>query len=244
MRYAQQSIAHIRATAYYELVAACLIRSELEEAESHLADLVSFVRTPIEPQSPQTSLWDQYASRITLLYGHLAHALGQSHRALECYQTVCLLENEESTMWAMGKVGEIVLRIGAAALRAEAQGKETNIDTAEDQKDDQQLWVSGERERLMEMAAGLVERCLDGGLGQHLAVVGRLVAASLSSEIIRAKYGFPPYFIPPFFFLTKVVGRISRAAWTYHARVATIISDSWSSYLLRHNIFILIPTMH
>ncbi|KIM23772.1 hypothetical protein M408DRAFT_332143 [Serendipita vermifera MAFF 305830] len=187
MRYAQRSITHIRATAYYELVAACLIRSEFEEAEQHLADLVSFLRTPAEGQPSHPSMWDQYASRITLLYGHLAHALGQAHRAMECYQTVCFLEKEESIVWCMGKAGEIVLRIGAAALRAEARGKESSVEMTEDQANDQQIWSPEERERLVEAASELVDRCLNSGLGEHMAVVGRVIAASLCAEIVRTK---------------------------------------------------------
>jgi hypothetical protein len=188
LRHAQQSIAHIRATAYYELVSACLIRSEFEEAEQHLADLVSFVRTPEAAQISRPSMWEQYASRITLLYGHLAHALGQSQRALDCYRMVCFLEEEETLLWTLGKVGEIILRIGDTAIRAEERGSAIDVETPEDTNQDNQLWRAGERERLVEMAAGLVDRCLNGGLGEHMAVVGRVIAASLSAEIVRAKY--------------------------------------------------------
>lgn len=188
LRHAQQSIAHIRATAYYELVSACLIRSEFEEAEQYLADLVSFVRTPEAAQISPPSMWDQYASRITLLYGHLAHALGQSQRALDCYRMVCFLEEEENILWTMGKVGEIVLRIGATAISAEERGGTIDVETPEDPNQDNQSWRAGEREHLVEMAARLVDRCLNGGLGDHMAVVGRVIAASLSAEIVRAKY--------------------------------------------------------
>ena len=193
MAKAQQSIAHIRATAYYELVSTCIIRSEFEEAEQHLDDLVSFLRAPIAPNASQVSMWDQYASRVTLLYGHLAHALGQSQRALDCYRIVCLLEEEGTVLWTMGRVGEILLRIGAAATREQEQGNAANSETVQGRKHENAIWRTGEREQLIEMAGDVVDRCLNGGLGEHIAVVGRLIAASLSAEIVRAKYVFSDF---------------------------------------------------
>lgn len=123
-------------------------------------------------------------------------------------------------LWTMGRIGEIVLRIGASAVRAEERGNGTEIDAHEDYDQDNGLWRAREREYLVEMAAGLVDRCLNGGLGEHMAAVGRVVAASLSSEIVRAKYvtSFPLDRV-----LTVNSGKTSRVDWTYRARVETII---------------------
>jgi hypothetical protein len=167
-------------------------------------------------------MWDQYAARIALLYAHLAHALGQSQRALDCYRMVCFLEEEETMLWTMGKVGEIVLRIGATAIYAEDQGSAIDTEPPEDPSQDNQLWRAGERERMVEMAAGLVDRCLNGGLGEHMAVVGRVIAASLSAEIVRAKY---VTLFPFLSALTENSGKISRVDWTYRPKVETITYD-------------------
>jgi hypothetical protein len=189
LRQAQSSIQQIRATAYCELISACLIRSEFDEADQHLSDLVSFIRACDGLNNdPSDSLWDQYQSRITLLYGHLAHALGQSRRALDCYRLVCHLEEEGSILWGMGLIGEIILRIGVAAMRKEpGQEDKDSINSSEKISPAGRFWRDGEREEVVQIASGVVEKCLSGLWGDHMAIIGRLIAASLSDEIVRTK---------------------------------------------------------
>lgn len=190
LRQAKSSIEHLRAIAYCELISACLIRSEFDEAEQHLANLVSFIRACDGLSSDDSNaLWDQFNSRITLLYGHLAHALGQSRRALDCYRLVCYLEEEGSMLWGMGMVGEIVLWIGIAAMRQEPPREEGDgKDLSEKFSQAGGFWKDGERDDLIQMASGVIEKCISGLWGDHMVVVGRLIAAALSEEIVRAKF--------------------------------------------------------
>jgi hypothetical protein len=194
LRQAQGSIAHIRALTYCETVSVCLIRSEFDEAERHLSDLVSFLRSvdaATAGTSSSATLWDLYSSRVTLLHGHLAHALGNSQRALDCYKAVVHSEEEGSLMWGMGRVGEIVLKIGVSIQRR-ATTNTANTSTvageASEPKNHSNGWKDGERERLTQMSASVVEKCLSGEWGENMVIVGRLIAASLSSEIVRTKY--------------------------------------------------------
>lgn len=185
LRLAQTAIQHIRAASFCELTSACLIRSELQEAEQHLADLISFIRSCDSMEQENSSkLWNQYSSRVTLLHGHLAQARGQSQRALDCYRLVSHSEEEGSLLWGMGMLGEITLRIGLIALRGTSSEQEFGATSARGGK----LWKEGEKDALIQMSSGVLERCLSGIWGEHMAAVGRLITASLSDEIVRAKY--------------------------------------------------------
>ncbi|KAF8636857.1 hypothetical protein AX17_003215 [Amanita inopinata Kibby_2008] len=68
----------LKADLICELVANSICRNEFDDAERNLDDLIAHTRT--------TSLFPMFAARISLHHAHLAHALGQTTRALECYR--------------------------------------------------------------------------------------------------------------------------------------------------------------
>lgn len=80
------------------------MRSEFTEAEESLSDLVAHTRT--------IGLFDTFAPQITLLSAHLAHALGQTGRALECYRAAEFLDKTKGSIRLAARVGEVVLRTG------------------------------------------------------------------------------------------------------------------------------------
>lgn len=81
-----------------------IIRSEFQQAEELLADLVSFLRAH--------DLFPLYSARVSLHHGHLAHALGKSARASMCYQVSAHLAGESTWIWAAARTGDIALKIG------------------------------------------------------------------------------------------------------------------------------------
>ncbi|KIL71185.1 hypothetical protein M378DRAFT_154670 [Amanita muscaria Koide BX008] len=66
-----------------ELAGHSICRSEFDEAERYLDTLIAHTRS--------TSLFPMYAARITLHHAHLAHSLGQTERALDCYRVAAHL---------------------------------------------------------------------------------------------------------------------------------------------------------
>jgi hypothetical protein len=135
--------------------------------------LVAHVRTH--------DLWDMYSARVTLYHGHLAHALCQMERALDCYRIATHLAQKTldsnnirgdhahanlalaNFIRVAASAGEIGLHIGLA--RQKRSPISTNL-----------------RRRGMEVAQEC--RLLKG----TLEAVGRVLEACLSDEIILAKY--------------------------------------------------------
>lgn len=122
--------------------------------------MVSFLRT--------YELWDTYSERVTLYFGQLAHATGRIARALQCYRVVSGSPDGNSELAAMGKVGEIVLRIGVSS-----QGISFP-------------W-GGDEEEFNQMATEVVQKCLGGTWGEAMVIVGRVLEASVCGEIVRSK---------------------------------------------------------
>ncbi|KAI0041400.1 hypothetical protein FA95DRAFT_1548791 [Auriscalpium vulgare] len=89
-----------------ELAGAHIMRSEFDEAEETLAQLIAHTRS--------TLLFPLYAPRITLHHAHLAHALGQSARSLACYRVAAALADAGGLEYvaAAARAGEAGLRIG------------------------------------------------------------------------------------------------------------------------------------
>lgn len=143
---------------------ACIARSEFDEGELLLNDLVAHLRT--------YDLWDAFSARVCLLQGYSAHAMGRTRRALECYRAVQVLSAEDSLIWALGWIGEIGLRIGFGS---------GPVGPSTDEWMAPQLGYD-------EIVAGVMETCLSGIWGLGMVCIGRVLEACFSGEIVRAKY--------------------------------------------------------
>ncbi|KDR86097.1 hypothetical protein GALMADRAFT_235330 [Galerina marginata CBS 339.88] len=157
-----------------EIIGVCISRSEFDEAEHNLSQLIADTRTH--------GLFSIYSARITLHQAHLAHGLGRTEKALKCYQVAAYLSrkrpsNEPASdeddscedYWVnvSARAGELWLLIGAASEVIDAAQREY------------------EMEALRKAGAGVVKEC--EGLGGTLKAIGAVLAASLSKEFLVTK---------------------------------------------------------
>lgn len=181
MEKTHRTLVEIRADIYVELITvcfygippvaigcslysqACITRSEFDEGELHLNDLIAHLRT--------YDLWDAFSARVCLLQGYNAHAMGRTRRALECYRAVRALSTEDGLIWALGWIGEIGLRIG---IGSDPVGPST------------EEWIAPEP-GYDDAVAGVAETCLSGTWGLGMVCIGRVLEACSSGEIVRAK---------------------------------------------------------
>ena len=131
-----------------------------------LADLIALARTH--------GVFARYAPRITLHHAHLAHALGQSTRALTCYAVAVQLTDPATVhsaeagadadfIHAAALAGGVLLRIGLAHVEEESELPEELIATGH----------------------AAAKECR--GMGGTLEATGRIVEACLAEEILRSK---------------------------------------------------------
>ena len=176
-----KTLAEIRADIYVELITvclcgippvavdcslysqACIARSEFDEGELHLNNLIAHLRT--------YNIWDAFSARVCLLQGYTAHVMRRTGRALECYRAVRVLSAEDGLTWALGWIGEIGLRIGLGSDSVSPSTEE---------------WMAPEP-GYDDIVAGVVETCLSGALGLGMVCIGRVLEACFSGEIVRAK---------------------------------------------------------
>ncbi|CAA7268917.1 unnamed protein product [Cyclocybe aegerita] len=71
-----------------ELIGVAITRSEFDDAERSLAQIIAHTRT--------YGLFSAYSARITLHQAHLAHALAQTDRAWKCYQVAAFLSRKRT----------------------------------------------------------------------------------------------------------------------------------------------------
>ncbi|KAG9009078.1 hypothetical protein FRB90_008573 [Tulasnella sp. 427] len=114
-RAVERGLNKIRADGLCELVSICIMRSEFDEAEESLNNLVAHTRT--------TNLFQSYSPQIALLSAYFAHALGQTSRALDCYRSAAYLDrsSEDGFVRLAARVGEVVLRIGQGDEESEEE---------------------------------------------------------------------------------------------------------------------------
>ncbi|KAI0789374.1 hypothetical protein C8Q75DRAFT_157646 [Abortiporus biennis] len=122
----EERLARIKADLLCEVISVSIMRSEFDAAEQHMNLLIAHTRT--------YDMFSLFASRISLLHAHFAHALGQETRALECYRVASFLEQEgtkggnKSFVWVAAKAGEVGLRLGV-------EFRTSAIETGKDEKD-------------------------------------------------------------------------------------------------------------
>lgn len=121
-------------------------------------------------------IFEEFAARITLYHGHLAHAIGEGGRALECYRVAGYVADEDRGC-SGGEFVRIAARAGDAALKmgiciggGMGRGGEE---------------LKEEDVRAREMGAEVVKACR--GMGESLESVGHVLEACLSGEVLKAK---------------------------------------------------------
>ncbi|KAJ7062788.1 hypothetical protein C8F01DRAFT_1135243 [Mycena amicta] len=167
-------IAKIKADLSCELIAVCIMRSEFNEAEKTLNELIAHTRT--------FGLFEgTLAPRITLLHAQLAHARGRAGRARTCYRVAAQLAAAAGDTGGSvaARVGEVVLLLG---LRARGRvGVSMLVPMAED--DPELVDVDGTE--LERMGQEVAVACR--GLGGAMRAVGEVIQGVLTSEILTAK---------------------------------------------------------
>jgi hypothetical protein len=131
------------------------MRSEFDTAEHNLSLLISHTRT--------YGLFSTYSARITLHHAHLAHALNQPDRALQCYRIAADLAEQQHVegsdfIRVASRAGEVALRIG----------------------------LQMDKQETVQMGEDVVRE--SKGMGGTLEAIGQVTLACLSDEILKAKY--------------------------------------------------------
>ncbi|KIM82134.1 hypothetical protein PILCRDRAFT_469683 [Piloderma croceum F 1598] len=175
----EQTAERIKADLLSEVVGVSIMRSEFDVAESSLNTLIAHTRT--------TNLFEAYSALITLHHAHLAHALGRTGRALECYRVAAFLARGAATLPAGGGEGEgardggeevvvagefvrVCARAGEVALKIGLARAEGGID-----------------EETKEMGKAVALECRGVGVDTTLQAIGRIIEACLSDEILKSK---------------------------------------------------------
>ncbi|KAL0069513.1 hypothetical protein AAF712_003548 [Marasmius tenuissimus] len=174
-------MAKIKGDLMCELIGVSIMRSELDSAEKTLSLLIAHLRTH--------GLFDTFAARVTLHHAHLAQTKGDFKRAMRCYKVAARVGEEMCDDFARlsAKAGLVTLRIGILRMR-EMRGDETKMEAdggekskAEgDDDDDDSSWEDVER-----MGVEVADACK--GMGGTMWIVGRIIEACLSDEILKAK---------------------------------------------------------
>ncbi|KIM38243.1 hypothetical protein M413DRAFT_447988 [Hebeloma cylindrosporum] len=171
VRALQDRMHKMKADLMCELIGVAISRSEFDDAEQQLAQLIAHTRTH--------GLFSIYSARITLHHAHLSHALTRTDRALKCYQVAAYLsrrrtrdeENDDGCedRWVnvSARAGELWLRVGLANELADEDARER------------------EMEVLRRGGMEVVNEC--EGLGGTLQAVGAVLGACLSTEFLVAK---------------------------------------------------------
>ncbi|CAK5275928.1 unnamed protein product [Mycena citricolor] len=116
VRAIELQMAKIKADLMCELVAVSIMRSEFDEAERTLNNVIAHART-------YNLFSGALAPRITLLHGQLAHALGRHARARQCYRVSAALAQEAGDVEGniAARVGEVALLIGLQETNSELE---------------------------------------------------------------------------------------------------------------------------
>ncbi|KAL4068831.1 hypothetical protein V8B97DRAFT_1872534 [Scleroderma yunnanense] len=167
----------IEADLLCELAAVSIQRYDFDAAENYLATVIAHARTH--------GFFEEYASRVTLHYAHLAHALGDTVRAETCYRVAANLDGAgpvgssrsptSGFVAAAARAGEALLRIGLVATRA---GSNCDPDP------DGPSYIDAST---VALAKDAIARCSSNTSAPLPALSELLSAALASSQIIRSK---------------------------------------------------------
>lgn len=125
------------------------------------------------------AIFPLYAARIALHHGHLAHALGQTARALDCYRVAAHCAEGGSYVQVVARAGEIAL--GIAMKGRQFDDGPVNKLAAQVTYPDEDMYSNEDKK----MGLQIVKVCR--GMGGTLEAVGHVIEACLTPEILRAK---------------------------------------------------------
>ncbi|KAF8167157.1 hypothetical protein B0H34DRAFT_791923 [Crassisporium funariophilum] len=186
----------VKADLVCELVGVAVTRSEFDEAEGHLAELVAHLRN--------CGLFSEYSARVSLHHAHLAHALGRDERASKCYKVAAHLSRrrvktevapegdddddgcEDAWVNTAARAGYLWLRIGVlsrareAGATAESDSGCGSASRARTRTEEELEWDLLRRE-----GEAVISEC--EGLGGTLQGIGKVISACLSSGFLQAK---------------------------------------------------------
>ncbi|KAJ7039378.1 hypothetical protein C8F04DRAFT_1392448 [Mycena alexandri] len=171
----------IKADLMCELIAVSIMRSEFEEAQKILDEVIAHART-------HALFGGTLAPRITLLHAQLAHAQGRAARARTCYRVAAQLAGEarDAGGEAAARAGEMALLVGLRArARVRASGREVPPLAEEELAEEEEEAQDAELVRLGREVAGTCR-----GLGGAMRAVGEVIEGVLTTEILRAKQHF------------------------------------------------------
>ncbi|KZT02078.1 uncharacterized protein LAESUDRAFT_662657 [Laetiporus sulphureus 93-53] len=152
----EQRLARIKADLLCELIAVSTMRSEFDTAEKNIDILIAHTRT--------YNIFPRFAARIALHHAYLAHALGQSSRALQCYRVAAQVAESGSFVQHAARAGEAAMQIGLQHSRGDVDGGSC-----------------------LDSQAGLRIAKICRGAGGILEAIGRVIEACLTTEILKAK---------------------------------------------------------
>ncbi|EGO18936.1 hypothetical protein SERLADRAFT_418607 [Serpula lacrymans var. lacrymans S7.9] len=162
----EQQVVRIKTDLLCELIAVSIQRSEFDAAEENLAILIAHTRT--------YDIFQLYAARITLHHAHLAHALGNTARALQCYKVAAHVAEKGSFVAVSARAGEIALQIGLMYdTHCEDQARSIGEVTS----------VVDDRTK----TAGLEVARVCRSMGGTLEAVGQIIESALTTEILKSK---------------------------------------------------------
>lgn len=107
------------------------------------------------------SLFDSYAPIITLHHGHLAHALGQTSKALQCYRVAASLAHGDGFINIAARAGEVAVQLGLQQQDSEYPD-------------------------IVRVGMEVAKECQ--GMGGTLRAVGKVLESGLTKEILKAKF--------------------------------------------------------
>ncbi|KAJ3857269.1 hypothetical protein EV368DRAFT_77885 [Lentinula lateritia] len=197
-------LAKIKADLMCELVGVSIMRSEFDAAEQTLSVLIAHLRN--------ADLFSSFACRITLHHAHLAHAKGQTDRAMQCYEVAEAFAEErgDDFVRVSARAGRACLKIGlirdkecsrkereeeakhkTPKRKTRAKSRERKGDGESAMEVDEDAVVVEpettveEFEDVQKLAADVVEACR--GMGGTMWSVGRVIEACLTDEILKSK---------------------------------------------------------
>ncbi|KAJ3750889.1 hypothetical protein DFH05DRAFT_129609 [Lentinula detonsa] len=196
-------LAKIKADLMCELVGVSIMRSEFDAAEQTLSVLIAHLRN--------AHIFPSFSARVSLHHAHLAHAKGQTDRAMQCYRVAEIFSEERGDDFVRisARAGRACLKIGlirekecSMKERVEAEkqktpkrktrGKSKERKASDDAMDvDQNAAMieaeitANEWEDVQKLAEDVAEACR--GMGGTMWSVGRVIEACITDEILKSK---------------------------------------------------------
>ncbi|KAJ3789960.1 hypothetical protein GGU10DRAFT_303991 [Lentinula aff. detonsa] len=159
-------LAKIKADLMCELVGVSIMRSEFDAAEQTLSVLIAHLRN--------AHIFPSFSARVSLHHAHLAHAKGQTDRAMQCYQVAEIFSEER---------GDDFVRISARAGRACLK-----IGLIREKECSMKERVEAQKQKTPKRKTrgkNVAEACR--GMGGTMWSVGRVIEACLTDEILKSK---------------------------------------------------------